>query len=1245
MREGMEEGRAALARYYNRGMQPSAPGLAVAEPRRDMHPKLADLLGLDPHRAVTAEELGHIFAGQRADGQDIAGRQKQKATVSLADALGLDPSRAPTEDEVRNVLAGQRADGAAVQGPGTSTARQRFLTAMGVSGNGPDPGQERNLIAGKMADGSAIDLEAYKRAVERSKPRIAAVDLTFSAGREVSIAWALAPTEAERAIIHTAHRDAVAATMKVIAADLGHARKGKGGKGGTEPAHMGWFTFDHFAARPVVDIARVDDQGVPFTSRHEVGSVGDMSVHSHVLVPSVLLTDSGRVVALDLDQLGGRVLYYGAVYQANLSSALQAAGADASLDMDTGAATFRSVPKPVTKGFSKRTEDGTDSARAFAASKGLDWDTMTGEQRAGLVHSSTQARRRSKSQSTSAPENRAADFGAWQAQARGMGYRHETVLGHQAPRLSEDERREAAFKVFLILAERELQNSAVLDAMKVRELAARSLVATGTENAVADVDWITRTARERGVRQDGQTTALVWGEMPAVRGKARMGVTTELHESRERETVRLIRQAAADRSGALGRGAVTRALERREAMPVEDGGLRFTGIHGEAQRDATYALGCEGRVAAFFGAAGAGKSSILSVLNDAWERDGRTVYGASLGWHQTDSLAEAGIRADRRAAFDPFLAMAHDGQITLNRRSVLVIEEAGRIGSQQLHDVMKLQAQTGASVVFIAGPGQLQAIQAGDAIDALRRGLGTVPEINTTLRQRDDTEKETTAMFRGGRAAEAIRRKAENGTVELVPGDRQAVLARVAALWRDRVEAGAEVTASAPTNADARDVALAIREQRRSMGQVGEDLVQIDATSRRKHNPATGDDYTMPLAIGDRVRLYERAAASFVGGGHGNIGNNGSVLEVRAIGAEGLILRNAKGTEGLLKWETLRDQGTGRIRLGWGDALTIDAALGSTVGRHILAAPSGSKSVDGYKGYTAGSRHRDETLFVFSEAAERREVTQRRPRGDYRPITPADLWENVSRNLARQPERATALAFLERAENVRRGTVRNFQATVQPFQQATRNGQPSAPRKHAAHTARAQAQAGAQAPRQQARAKCPASGTEGRHGAAQRDHARESGGSTALDGASGGIPRAPGPRRHSPGGATGEDDAATATGDDARRSGSGAAQHPPLGGYRSRAVRTSLRASQGSARAVPAGPRRTGPGTGRSEAEERAEARPGARARRDQGRAGESRCRAAGRTDGSAATGCPAAAPVGEGVGPWQGFLLMPSSA
>jgi len=82
----------------------------------------------------------------------------------------------------------------------------------------------------------------FSRAVERSsnsyfiqvglaagKDRITYVDFTFSAPKSVSVAMALAPTEAERHMIVGAHRDAWMAAMDHLEGIVAHARKGKGG--------------------------------------------------------------------------------------------------------------------------------------------------------------------------------------------------------------------------------------------------------------------------------------------------------------------------------------------------------------------------------------------------------------------------------------------------------------------------------------------------------------------------------------------------------------------------------------------------------------------------------------------------------------------------------------------------------------------------------------------------------------------------------------------------------------------------------------------------------------------------------------------------------------------------------------------------------------------------------------------------------------------------------------------------------
>jgi hypothetical protein len=206
------------------------------------------------------------------------------------------------------------------------------------------------------------------------------------------------------------------------------------------------------------------------------------------------------------------------------------------------------------------------------------------------------------------------------------------------------------------------------------------------------------------------------------------------------------------------------------------------------------------------------------------------------------------------------------------------------------------------------------------------------------------------------------------------------------------------------------------------MGELGPDLVSIQATDQ------AGAAYKLTLAPGDRVRLFDRLNARFLDGGRGNIGNNGSVLEVRAVNAEGIVLRTASGRDGAVSWESLADKKTGRTRLAPGDVLTIDAAQGITSSEHINAMPAGSAGVQGFKGYTAESRHRDSAWLITSDGAERREVMTRRALGDARPVGVADVWENVARNLARQPAKASALDFMERAHEIGRGTARAMQA-------------------------------------------------------------------------------------------------------------------------------------------------------------------------------------------------------------------------
>jgi len=139
-------------------------------------------------------------------------------------------------------------------------------------------------------------------ALETSKARIGYIDFTFSAPKSLSVACAFAPTNAERAMLHQAHTDAIERVMQTIEREIGRARKGKGGKDGYEPGSIGWVSFQHYAARPTVAVVTEDVGGQEATELHSLTGTGgrvpgDMQVRTHVAVFNAVETATGRVGA------------------------------------------------------------------------------------------------------------------------------------------------------------------------------------------------------------------------------------------------------------------------------------------------------------------------------------------------------------------------------------------------------------------------------------------------------------------------------------------------------------------------------------------------------------------------------------------------------------------------------------------------------------------------------------------------------------------------------------------------------------------------------------------------------------------------------------------------------------------------------------------------------------------------------------------------------------------------------------
>lgn len=114
------------------------------------------------------------------------------------------------------------------------------------------------------------------------------------------------------------------------------------------------------------------------------------------------------------------------------------------------------------------------------------------------------------------------------------------------------------------------------------------------------------------------------------------------------------------------------------------------------------------------GKAGAGKTFALDAAREAWQVTGHQVIGAAVARRAAHELqAGAGIESTSVAALLHDLRDAPEP--LLHDSSVLVIDEAGMLGTRQLAELLDHAAAAEAKVVLVGDDRQLPEIDAGGA--------------------------------------------------------------------------------------------------------------------------------------------------------------------------------------------------------------------------------------------------------------------------------------------------------------------------------------------------------------------------------------------------------------------------------------------------------------------------------------------------------------------------------------------------
>ncbi len=333
------------------------------------------------------------------------------------------------------------------------------------------------------------------------------------------------------------------------------------------------------------------------------------------------------------------------------------------------------------------------------------------------------------------------------------------------------------------------------------------------------------------------------------------------------------------------------------------------------------------------GFAGTGKSHMLGAAREAWEEAGYRVRGAALSGIAAEGLANgSGIESRTLASWT--WAWEQDRE-RLTARDVLVVDEAGMVGSRQMERVLAAVWEAGAKLVLVGDPEQLQAIEAGAAFRALAERHG-VASLTTVRRQRDAWQQEATRELATARAAEALARYDAAGMVHEAT-TRETARAALIEQWDERRRARPEDSRMilAATRAEVQALNGMARERLRTSGELGEDhMVETERGLRG-------------MAVGERVMFLKNERSLGV--------RNGTLGTISGIALGRLVIRLDEGDgrgQGREVVVELKDY----AHLEHGYASTIHKAQGVTVSEaHVLATPH----MDRHGSYVALTRHRE----------------------------------------------------------------------------------------------------------------------------------------------------------------------------------------------------------------------------------------------------------------------------------------------
>ena len=640
-------------------------------------------------------------------------------------------------------------------------------------------------------------------------------------------------------------------------------------------------------------------------TRHATSRAGDPEPHDHVLIANLTAMADAKGGWKGLDTAALRDLLHAATAYGRVTAAAKAVQLGYAIEADDGPSgklghwRIAGMPTDACELFSKR------SAEITAAVESKGFDTYQARQ--------TAARDTRKAKRHTPPGDL---IDGWHAQLGAAGWTPETLL---------DLVNEAAGNRKLLhprLSERQV-SALVAHALGPAGRLAEIKVFTAADVAVA-------VAPHLFGRHPGELLRVVEAVCAHPDAIALVGVAA----ARERVyapacvianesaiATKVAFQARRDGAASVPESVIEAAMAAKEEAL---GGRTLTA----GQKAMIEAVCSSGRGAELIlGVAGAGKTTALDVVRDAFETAGFRVIGTSTSGQAARTLGrEAGIETS--ATMTSLLWRIDQGRLHLDSRSVVISDETGMADDPSMLRLLSAAEAAGAKVILVGDHRQLGAVGPGGTLEGLvSRHSDAVHVLDQNVRQADPAERAALAELRAGDVETAVGWYSANDRIR-VAVDRDRALEQMVGAWAADVAQGKDAAMFAWRRANVTELNRRARAAMADAGNLTGPELHIDGQT---------------FAAGDRI-------VTLAPGGKGQLvtSERGTIDLVDPAGPTMM----ARMDDGRL--QTFGPEELAADRLAHGYATTVHRSQGATCDTAHLFADGGGREL----GYVGMSRAR-----------------------------------------------------------------------------------------------------------------------------------------------------------------------------------------------------------------------------------------------------------------------------------------------